>query len=165
MGATVLFDYWDWTNSVWSDEWYVSKYTDKVTIYSSSGYASVYLSQYQIDLTKDFLLEMNAYLPNTSAGYHYLGLWSSSSNDICFWTRWEGGSNMCVIYNNSWTYTWYYNPWTADYFIRKQWTTITMWFNWNTISTATYTATSGLYLYVSVYRDTCTINTAKLTYL
>ena len=165
-----LFNFGDWTNSEWTTTWQqgtITKYTDKITFYNSSNYASNYLSQYPIDWTKDFLLEMRAYLPSTSAGYHHLGLHTVESwnQDIIFETNWENRNYFyCTVFGSR-NWTWSYNPWTVNYFIKKEWNTLTMGWDGVVKYTGTVSLSRQYYLYESAYRDTVTIYTAKLTYL
>ena len=166
----VLFDFWDWTNSAWvsdgsSPQWTVTKYSNKITFANSTGYAINLLSWYDIDWTKDFILEMNANIPNTGSWYNNIMLaWSSTS----FWFETSWSNNYKMNFNINWSHiNWNEsNPWTADFFIKKEWTVLTMGRWW----AAKYTNTSFTFentyrLYEQVYRDTLTINTAKLTYL
>ena len=168
--SKILFDYWDWTNSEWTvwpnwTQWTVTKYTDRVTFYNGSWSSSNYLSQYPIDCTKDFLLEFRWYIPNTSASYHTINLANTSNKNISFNTRWETQWTMFINIDGNWITSVWSNPWTADYFIKKEWTTLTMWWGGDTKYTTTYTFPSEFYLSEGVYRDTLTIYTAKLTYL
>lgn len=168
---TVLFNFGDWTDSQWTEtsswsQWTITKTANYITFYHSSNYAVNYLSQYPIDWTKDFLLEMNADIPNTSRGYNYLGLiWANYS--ITFETNWESSwRNKINCDTSAWRNGAETNPWTADYFIKKEWNVLTMGRWWATKYTNNnYTFDSTYYLEEKVYRDTLTINTAKLTYL
>ena len=168
----VLFDFWDWTNSVWtytqaSYQWTVTKYTDKIT-FASGGFSTNYLSEYEIDWTRDFLLEFNGNIPNTASSYHWIWLTDlvNDSASIFFRTSYESSyRNKINCYVNSAKNNAESNPWTADYFIKKEWNTLTMWWGGITKYTATHTFVDKYYFMEQVYRDTLTINTAKLTYL
>ena len=165
-----LFDFGDWTNSEWTvNSWAqsnISKQTDRISFYNSSNYISSYLSQYEIDWTKDFLLEMRAYLPSTSAGYHFLTLDTAEWNNTYIWFRTRRESRGTLFCSVNWSdYAWVSNPWTQDFFIKKEWNTLSMG-RWGVVKyTTTHTFASKYYLNESVYRDTITIYTAKLTYL
>lgn len=176
--SSVYFDFWDWTNSVWtvwpdsSEWWTITKTATYVSFYDSSRSSINYLSQYPIDWTKDFLLEFNANIPNTSLSYHTVWLTTAQSNNrIGFNTNREStyrNKIWCETYD--WTTTlrqgWETNPWTADYFIKKEWNVLTMWRNWATkYTTSSFPFASTYYLREQVYRSTLTIYTAKLTYL
>lgn len=176
---TILFDFWDWTNTSWLrngtqwPEWTVTKSVDQITFYNS-GFCRNYMETYIIDWTKDFLLEMNADIPNTTQSNHRLGLrCKTSENAIKFETSWETNYRnkmWCCPDDPFWTtshyYAWETNPWRADYFIKKEWNVLTMWRGGATKYTDNnYTFEESYYLIEGVYNKTLTIYTAKLTYL
>lgn len=171
--STALFDFGDWSNSIWSvfswwTGWTVTKTSTYVSFYNSGGYAQDYLSQYLIDWSKDFLFEMRANIPNTYVGYHSCGLVdSTNTRGVFFWTSWESNrrNKIFCCTPSDWN-GWETNPWTANYFIRKQGTTLTMgWWGVTKRTENNFTSDTGYYLFSQVYRDTLTIYTAKLTYL
>lgn len=172
----ILFDYWDWTNSEWtvvpgSNQWTVTKYTDRATFYNGSADCSNYLSSDPIDWTKDFLFEVRANIPNTSVSYHGVYLLDIGNSSIGFNTNRESSYRnqiWCQLWNTSSSqrYAGESNSWTRDYFIRKEWNVLTMWRDGATKYTNNnYTFASTYYVNEWVYRDTLTIYTAKLTYL
>ena len=176
--TAVYFDFWDWTNSwwtAWGVQGTVTKYSNKVTFYNSGNFCQNKLSQYPIDWTANFLLEFNANIPNTSASYHRLWLQNVAVDwGITFETGWESNHRnkiFCRTDTNwsNWNGNWYAgesNPWTTDYFIKKEWNVLTMWWGWATKYTDNnYSFEAEYYLAETVYNDTMTINTAKLTYL
>ena len=175
----VLFDFWDWTNSQWTvwpsssaQQWTITKTSTYISFYNRNNNTSNYLSQYPIDWTKDFLLEFRGNIPNTSLSYHWIWITTApGGNNIDFHTNREStyrNKIWCETYD--WTTTvrqgWETNPWTADYFIKKEWNVLTMWRNWATkYTTSNFSFASTYYLNEWVYRSTATIYTAKLTYL
>ena len=167
----VLFNYWDWTNSTWTvrpneTQWTVTKTSTYVSFYNSSAYSQNYLSQYPIDWSKDFLLEMRAYMPSTNRGSHNIVIRSLDGTKSMWFGTDLTNYNIMKCWTEAGNVTWWGNPWTADYFIRKEWTTVTIGRNNTTIYTNNnYTSTAQYYLYEGVYNDTLTIFTAKLTYL
>jgi hypothetical protein len=177
--SSAYFDFWDWTNSQWTvwpassaEQWTITKTATYISFYNGSSNTSNYLSQYPIDWTKNFLLEFNANIPNTSLSYHSIWLVTAQNdNSIDFHTNREStyrNKIWCETYD--WTnrvrQSWETNPWTADYFIKKEWNALTMWWNWVTKYTASnFSFASTYYLFEGVYRATATIYTAKLTYL
>lgn len=162
---SVLFEYWDWSSSQWTEssswtQWTITKTASYITFYRGGWYCENYMSWDAIDWTKNFLLEFNGNIPNTSVGYHWAGLkWDET---LTFFTNWESPNYWKIC---CWTYK-ETNPWTVDYFIKKEWTVLTMGRWWVTKYTDNnYTFSNTYYLYEQVYNDTLTINTAKLTYL
>lgn len=177
--SSVYFDFWDWTNSQWTvwpasaaEQWTITKTSTYISFYNGSNNTSNYLSQYPIDWTKDFLLELRCNIPNTSLSYHTVWLITAQdNNEIGFHTSREStyrNKIWCQTYD--WTTRiiqgWETNPWTADYFIKKEWNVLTMWRNWVTkYTTSNFSFANTYYLREAVYRATVTIYTAKLTYL
>lgn len=167
----VLFDYWDWTDSVWtawprpsSPAWNITKTSSYI---SFSGSWQNYLSEYPIDWTKDFLLEFNANIGDTHYSYHYVGLVTIQNTwGIFLQTNWEHYWEIAFDVNWTRSYSGETNPWTADYFIKKEWNVLTMWWGGVTKYTdSNYTFETEYYLMENTYDNTITINTAKLTYL
>lgn len=169
--SQVLFDFWDWTNSQWSvwwgSQWTITKTANSIMFSIGTDYSTNYLSQYPIDWTKDFLLEFNANIPSTSVGTHQAGLYNPNIT-IAFTTAWQSSyrNKMRCHAGGQYVADGGANPWTADYFIKKEWNVLTMWWNNTTVYTDNnYSFESEYYLCEQVYNDTLTINTAKLTYL
>lgn len=176
----ILFDFGDWTSSEWVVPWgttpqgTVTKSSTQVTFYRSSGFCNNRMINYPIDWTKDFLLEMYANIPNTTVSNHRLGLIpSDSSTTMKFETNYESNRRnkmwCCVgaiFYSNGTYYWWDANSWPKNYFIKKEWTVLTMGWDGTTIYTDNnYTFANEYYLCEWVYNATLTIYTAKLTYL
>ena len=177
--SSVLFDFGDWTSTTWnrfgtqSPEWTVTKSVNQITFYNS-GFCRNYMETYIIDWTRDFLLEMNADIPNTTQSNHRLGLIpADNSTTMKFETNYESAYRnkmwCCVgatFYANGTYYWWDANSWPKDYFIKKEWTVLTMGRDNTTIYTDNnYTFADEYYLCEWVYNKTLTIYTAKLTYL
>ena len=163
----VYFNFWDWTNSTWTTtgtQWTVTKYSDRITFYNSSNVSQNYLSQYPIDCTKDFLLEYNAAIPNTSQSYHYVWLSDLSTKGVFIGTRWENANKFMWNIDGTFTNT-SEALWQKNFFIKKEWDTLSFGWDDTVKYTGTYTFPATLYLYEQVYRNTLTIYTAKLTYL
>lgn len=166
---TILFDYWDWTDSVWTawpnvqSSWTITKTSSNITFYQTRNY----LSEYPIDWTKDFLLEFNGNLPSTNLSYSWVGLITSQGTWIVnIQTNWEHYNEMAFETNWNKSYSWETNPWTVDYFIKKEWNVLTMgWGGVAKYTNSNYTFESEYFLQENVYTDNLTINTAKLTYL
>lgn len=171
---TPIFDFGDWTNSEWTTfgrEWTVTKSSSQITFSNSSNFSQNYLSQFEIDWTKDFLLEFTANIPNTTASFHYLWVWTRNDN---FWiflvgTSYRTGERNYICTKTpdlDWVNSGEANNGTKDFFMRKVWTTLTIW--WDGVVKCTdsnFTTTGTWYFGEQVYRDTLTLYTAKLTYL
>lgn len=162
---TVLFDYWDWTNSQWTTtgkQWTITRTSSYISFYGS-GFSQNELSEYEIDFTKNFLFEFRADIPNTTASSHRVSLWIAS-----FGTSWESNRRNKIwgVVNNT-DYGWDTNNWPRDFFFRWENGTFTIWWDGVTKWTGTYTLTGqeSPYLREQVYKNTLTIYTAKLTYL
>ena len=179
--SQILFDFGDWASSEWFNSWEgatqgtVTKSTTQVTFYRSSAFCNNRMVNYPIDWTRDFLLEMNANIPNTTVSNHRLGLIPHNTQAVTmkFETNYETNRRnkmwCCVgarFYANGTYYWWTANSWPKDYFIKKEWTVLTMgWDNTIIYTDNNYTFEDVYYLCEWVYNTTLTIYTAKLTYL
>lgn len=166
------FEFWDWTNTTWTTfwtQWTITKYSDRITFANSSGYTNNELSQYPVDWTKDFLLEFRADIPDTRQGYDRVGLNKTWTNLgwICIGVNREQRGKLYINVDGVNWWSSETNSGTKDFFIRREWSTISAWWDGVTKYTTTYTWTYGLTLAEQGYRDwgTLTIYTAKLTYL
>ncbi len=164
--SQVLFDYGDWTNSQWTTfwtQWTITKTSSSVAFSNSSGFCQNTLADYTIDISRDFLFEFNADIPTTNASYHYVELWWVAN----IGTNWEHSWKICYIAPNIWWQATNENIAGArDYFIRREWNVLTIWWD----NTAKYTdnncTLTGTYsISEQNYSSTLIIYTAKFTYL
>ena len=178
--SPILFNFGDWSGSEWVQPWQtvpqgtVTTSSSQVTFYRSGNFCHNRMINYPIDWTKDFLLEMNANIPNTTVSNHRLGLRPyDNSTTMKFETNYESAYKnkmwCCVgaTFTGVGTYYWWdANSWPKNYFIKKEWTVLTMGWDGTTIYTDNnYTFATEYYLCEQVYNATLTIYTAKLTYL